>query len=146
MPIFGRGSDEEKEGIFIYRGEGRWERVDGIPPIDKPLLLYFSNLKCPFCKVFDTVWDLMVDDPKLQGLTFVKVVCSFFESNCRNPASKKAFREHEVDRSPLLLLIAPREGGAVEKTVILPSEHGYDYIRVRDAVLRQLKKITSASR
>lgn len=135
MGLFGKKSESDREGIYVYRG-GEWVKTDALEIPEGLSLIYFDNLKCPFCKVFDVVWDTLVEDPKLRGFNFIKVVCTFFENNCSNPASKRAFHEHGVDRSPMVLMVKKDAQGGQRTEVLLPSEHGYDYKRIRDAILR----------
>ncbi len=131
------GSQEISEGIYVYEN-GIPIKTDTLVLKDEKIIIYFDNLKCPFCKVFDVVWEMLVDDEKIKekGIKMIRIVCTFFENNCRNPSSKNAFREYRITRSPSLLLLKQQDNKVVEKKELLPSEYGYDYVDIKNAILK----------
>ncbi|MEM4474921.1 MAG: hypothetical protein QW405_00725, partial [Fervidicoccaceae archaeon] len=68
-----------------------------------------------------------------------RVVCTYFESNCGDPGSKKAFGEFKVKRSPFVVLALKNPEGT--KLVELPpSKFNYDYVAMKKAILKALEE------
>jgi len=125
----------DREGVYAYVN-GALEPMASFEIPDGKVAIYFDNIKCPFCKVFNVIWAMLVEDKDLSDVKFLRVVCTYFERECTHPEAKKAFAEFGVKRSPFVLLLVKKDGKIVAKEELPPARYNYDYLRIKKVMLR----------
>lgn len=121
-----------EEGIYEYI-DGRPQRTSSLTLGNGRYIIFFDNRKCPFCRIFDVMWDVLLRDPQLKGVKFLKVVCSYFASDCTNEEAKKAYMEYEVWKSPTVMLVEVTDS---ERKInkFTPSQYNYDLMLIKKAI------------
>lgn len=95
-----------EEGVYHCQPNRDPRPIDRLPS-DRPLLLYFDNRKCPFCRRFDEKWKSLVSLLTRRGDPLpVRVVCTFFHEDCRNSLARELFQKLGVGVTPLLVYLA----------------------------------------
>jgi len=122
-----------EEGIYEYV-DGKPVKVDSLSFCDGRYAVFFDNRKCPFCRIFDVMWDVLLKDASFKDVKFVKVVCSYFASECSNEAAKRAYIEHEVWKSPTVMLVEVN-GDSKRVKKFTPSQYHYDLQEIKKAML-----------
>ncbi len=84
------------EGVYIYdNGEWRKQDTGGNPWVPKDngtYLIYFKNLECSHCRVFDPVWIEYIEQYSQQdNLTPVEIVCTWFTQQCKDDSARASF-------------------------------------------------------
>jgi hypothetical protein len=88
------------EGVYIYEKKG-WHRVDTggkpwVPQDNKTYLIYFKNLECTHCRMFDPTWVEYVSGySMIDNLTPVEIVCTWFTQQCNDPSARASFAGYE---------------------------------------------------
>jgi hypothetical protein len=128
-----------EEGVYIYV-DGKPQRISSLSFENGKYIVFFDNRKCPFCRIFDVMWDLLVKDQMLSDIKFVKVVCSYFASDCVNEEAKKAYTEHEIWKSPTVMLVEVTNS---EKRIskFTPSQYNYDLQLIKKAILNFFQRV-----
>lgn len=124
-----------EEGVYVYEN-GKPVQVESLDLSEGRFVVFFDNRKCAFCRIFDVMWDVLVKDPTFKGVRFVKVVCSYFASDCSNEKAKSAYIEHEVWKSPTVLLIDASNKDSKRTERFTPSQYNYDLQQIKKAVAR----------
>ncbi len=119
----------DKEGVFVYRDGKPVESVGELP--DGLLVIYFDNIKCPFCRRFDDVWDRLVKDKELSDACFVRVVCKYFHQDCENGFAARLYKEFNVTRSPTIFLARKKEK-VLSYRELLPAEFRYNFNAIKN--------------
>lgn len=112
------------EGLYIYI-DGTPKKIDSLTFNEGKYIVFFDNRKCPFCRIFDVLWEVLLKDLGTKNIKFIKIVCSYFASECSNEEAKKFYVEYEIWKSPSIMLI---NASGKEKKVqkFTPSQYNYD--------------------
>ncbi len=125
------------EGVYKYES-GEWIRVSVKELKGDTVIVYFDNIKCPFCRIFDPIWQSLAEDEDLSGIVFYIVMCTFFHKNCRSIEAKNLYIKYRVTKSPTVLIIKRKDDGSEEVIEVLPSKFKYNYELIKNYILSKL--------
>ncbi len=123
------------EGVYLHKNRD----IVKLSELELPVgvyAIYFDNVKCPFCRIFDAVWESLLRDEDLKGIKFVTVVCTYFHKKCSDETAKQMYMRFKVTRSPTVILYDNREGERVVE--LLPSRYKYDYMLIKNELQKFL--------
>jgi hypothetical protein len=112
VKILGKDSPHD---IYLYDPEKDVWRLllvneDLWTPTDDGLyVIYFDNIRCPACRIYDVYWyDFVKKRP--HDAKYLIVLCSWFSLDCSSRAAARTFEEYGIHASPTTLFLCRKEG------------------------------------
>lgn len=100
------------DGVYIYE-LNKWRKIfiDGpfVPEINGIYVIYFRNLKCPGCKIFDDIWTKFISFYSTNA-NYVIIQCKNFFIECNNITASDSFIFYLAFETPQIIVVVTENG------------------------------------
>lgn len=128
------------DGVYVYE-HGMWRKIlaEGpfVPEMEGVYAIYFRNLRCPGCSVFDDIWLKFVSLYSANA-NYVVIQCKNFFVECNDITASDSFIFYLVFETPQVIVVVVKDDIPIyiEREVgVLSMEKLKDFIlNVRDRI------------